>query len=110
MKIGAVYDATASVSSHAPGTCVAVSFPTWLVGQAGVFPVTCSTELAGDMVSANDRQTDIIYVITDTIWVPEPSPPLGERGKDHQRWRGDGQPARQRRYDLQLPAQGQQHL
>jgi len=81
MKIGTGYDTVASVSSHAPGTYVRVSFPTWLADQTGTFPVTCSTELAGDLVNANDRQTDIVYVITDTTWVPEPQPPLGGRGK-----------------------------
>jgi hypothetical protein len=81
MKIGALYDTTASVSSHAPGTSVEVSFPVWPAAQAGTLPVTCSTELASDMVRSNDRQTDVIYVVTDTTWTPEAPPPAGPKNK-----------------------------
>ena len=81
MRIGTGYADSAAVTGHAPGASVRVTFPDWIATQIGSVPVTCSTELAVDMVNANDRQTDNIYVTTDTIWVPEPSPPLGERGK-----------------------------
>ncbi len=58
MKVGTVYDDTAVVAGHAPGTAVAVQFPSWSVNCAGgSYPVSCSTQLANDTNPANDRRT-----------------------------------------------------
>jgi hypothetical protein len=57
MKIGAGYDQTATVSGHAGGTALFVTFPTWTASTNGTFATTCSTELTGDANSANDRAT-----------------------------------------------------
>jgi hypothetical protein len=63
MRIGSFYDQTASVSNHAAGTRVYVTFPAWSVLQArGAYAVVCSTELATDANPANDRQGGIVQV------------------------------------------------
>jgi hypothetical protein len=63
MRIGSFYNQTASVSSHGAGTRIYVTFPTWSVQQSpGTYTVRCSTELATDQVSANNRTTDSVQV------------------------------------------------
>jgi hypothetical protein len=81
MRIGTGYLNTAVVTGHAPGTSVRVTFLDWTANQVGSVPVTCSTELASDVNSANDRQTGSVLVTADTIWVPEPQPPQGSMNK-----------------------------
>ncbi len=61
MKIGTSYNKTATVT-HAPGTAVYVTFAKWTASTLGTFTVTCSTELAGDMVPANDKATGSVVV------------------------------------------------
>jgi len=63
MKIGTFYDQTASVSSHAAGARVYVTFPDWNVQTTGTFSVSCSTELASDEDATNDAQTGSVQVI-----------------------------------------------
>ncbi len=62
MKIGTFYNRTASVTSHTPGTKIRVTFPSWTAVQRGVHVVTCSTQLAGDTLLANDRRIDTVRV------------------------------------------------
>jgi M6 family metalloprotease-like protein len=62
MKIGGAYNATATVSTHAPGTSAYATFPSWVALPRGNLAVSCSTELAGDGNPANDRQTDSVMV------------------------------------------------
>ncbi len=62
MKIGAAYNETALVSVHAAGTYVHVTFATWTAMPTGNLAVTCSTELATDLVSANNKATDSVQV------------------------------------------------
>jgi hypothetical protein len=62
MKIGSGYNNTASVSSHAAGTCVYVTFPTWTANPGGTIAVSCSTELTGDATPANDKRTGSVLV------------------------------------------------
>jgi hypothetical protein len=62
MKIGAFYDYTAGISGHGAGTYLYVTFPTWTASQLGTHTVACSTELAGDAVPANDKQTGSVTV------------------------------------------------
>ena len=56
MEIGSAYDQTATVSGHAPGATVYVTFPVWTV-KGGTCVVSCSTELATDFINTNDKQT-----------------------------------------------------
>ncbi|MEO0078975.1 MAG: C25 family cysteine peptidase, partial [candidate division WOR-3 bacterium] len=62
MRIGSVYSRAATVPNHAPGTRVYLSFPSWVASPVGNMLVRCSTELAGDCRSANNRQTTVITV------------------------------------------------
>jgi hypothetical protein len=62
MRIGAGYNQTASVSNHLSGTRVYVTFPSWTASPVGPTAVTCSTELTGDQVLSDDRQTGGVTV------------------------------------------------
>jgi len=62
MKVGAFYNMTAAVTAHAPGTAAWVTFPVWNVTEIGTHAVACSTELNGDMVEDNNRQTGTVDV------------------------------------------------
>jgi hypothetical protein len=62
LRIGSAYDDTARVTAHGPGTAAYVQFPAWTTLGRGDYAVTCSTELAGDAVPANDRQTGSVTV------------------------------------------------
>jgi len=62
MKIGTGYNYTASVASHAPGARRYVTFPAWTASQRGSFAVRCSTQLAGDEATANDKKTGTVAV------------------------------------------------
>jgi immune inhibitor A len=62
MKIGAGYNATATVTGHATGTSRYLTFPVWTASPVGALAVSCSTELAGDLRPANDRQTGNVTV------------------------------------------------
>jgi hypothetical protein len=63
MRIGSFYSQAESVSNHAAGTRIYVTFPVWDVQQApGAYMARCSTELATDQVPANNRVTDSIRV------------------------------------------------
>jgi hypothetical protein len=62
MKIGADYNNTTTVTTHAPGTVVYVTFPTWMALPRGASAVSCSTELIGDAAPGNDRQAGTVLV------------------------------------------------
>ncbi len=62
LRIGTVYSRAATVTNHAPGTRVYLAFPSWVASPVGNMLVRCSTELAGDCRSANNRQTTVITV------------------------------------------------
>ena len=57
------YDQTATVTTHAPGTAVYVTFPTW-TSVVGTWPTSCSTELSPDMYMTNDKATGSVTVTT----------------------------------------------
>ncbi len=64
MKIGSFYDHTAPVTGHAPGTYKYVTFPDWNATQTGFsHPVTCSTELTGDVQPGNDKCSGTVSVL-----------------------------------------------
>lgn len=54
MRIGTLYDTTAMVTAHAPGTTRYVEFPQWTALERGTLVVKCSTELSGDDIRSND--------------------------------------------------------
>ena len=63
MKVGDFFTTTASVTNHAPGTKRYVQFsPTIVNWPRGTNPVTCSTELTGDINTANDKATGSVFV------------------------------------------------
>jgi hypothetical protein len=62
LKIGAAYNSTVTVTSHAVGTRVYVTFPSWTALPRGALAVTCSTELSGDLTPSNDKQTGSVQV------------------------------------------------
>ena len=62
MKIGAAYNSTVSVVSHAAGTRLYVTFPSWTALPRGWLAVSCSTELGGDVSQANDKRRDSVFV------------------------------------------------
>jgi hypothetical protein len=62
LKVGTAYEETAHVSGHAPNTRVAVTFPPHSDWPRGRWAVSCSTELAGDLNSANDRLSDSVLI------------------------------------------------
>ncbi|MEO0081708.1 MAG: S8 family serine peptidase [candidate division WOR-3 bacterium] len=62
MRIGTSYDTVANVSSHPAKTSVYVTFPQWTAQARGTWAVTCSTELGGDAVPANDKQSGSVRV------------------------------------------------
>lgn len=61
MRIGS-YNQAVAVSGQAPGARICVTFPAWTAGARGVFGVSCSTELAGDARTANDKQSGSVAV------------------------------------------------
>jgi hypothetical protein len=78
MTIGAFYNQTASVTSHASGTRIYVTFPAWSVQQArGSYQVRCSTELTTDANHANDRQTGTVQVSVHDVAAVSIQAPTG---------------------------------
>jgi N-acetylneuraminic acid mutarotase len=67
MKIGSGYDNTASVSGHAAGGYLYVTFPSWTALARGTVALSCSTELAVDGNRANDRVTGGVDVAVHDI-------------------------------------------
>ncbi|MEO0085044.1 MAG: hypothetical protein ABIK37_00245 [candidate division WOR-3 bacterium] len=62
MRIGTAYDTTVMVTAHAPNTARYIEFPSWTALTRGQLAVTCTTELSGDDIATNDRQTGLVNV------------------------------------------------
>ena len=77
MRIGSGYNRTATVTGHAPGTAAYVTFPGWTASPPGNYAVSCSTELAGDQVLANDKATGSVDVVLSDIGVVAILAPTG---------------------------------
>ena len=82
MVIGGVYEETAAVTAHQPGTALAVSFTDWLPPGRGSYSVTCSTELAGDSVPSNNTAYGNVDVMVHdaaltAIVTPKDTIPMG---------------------------------
>jgi hypothetical protein len=69
MKIGATYDNTATLSGPAPGAKAYLIFPVWTALPRGNLAVSCSTELAADQVTANDKLTGSVFVAVHDVGV-----------------------------------------
>jgi hypothetical protein len=68
MKIGSFYNDTARVTSQASGARTYVTFPAWTaLTVGGPYVVTCSTELATDMKTSNDRATGSVTVARPAV-------------------------------------------
>jgi hypothetical protein len=64
MVIGPGYDTVVGVTAHAAGTKLAIVFPNWTVSYVpGFYAVACSTQLATDTLTANDRMQDSVEVV-----------------------------------------------
>jgi M6 family metalloprotease-like protein len=83
MSIGTGYNNTAGIVNHAPGDRIYVTLPAWTANQVGTLTVRCSTELAGDPVSANDPQTGSVTIRAPAAagWFQKADVPSGPRGK-----------------------------
>ncbi|MEO0108511.1 MAG: hypothetical protein ABIK62_04985 [candidate division WOR-3 bacterium] len=78
LKIGAAYNATALVSGHLPGVTTWLTFPAWTASEPrGTYPVSCSTELAGDMVPVNDRASGSVTVQVQDVGCTALTAPAG---------------------------------
>lgn len=63
MKIGEFYIDSATVTLQAAGDRSQVTFSNWTVAEiGGPYTVSCSTALAGDMKSSDDKTTDSVTV------------------------------------------------
>ncbi len=62
MKIGSSYNQTVSISEHIPGSYRYVTFPACTAKQRDTNVVSCSTELATDMIHSNDKKVDTLFV------------------------------------------------
>jgi len=62
MRIGSGYNQTASVSGHEAGTRTYVTFPQWTALPRGAITVACTTELAGDQVTADNKVSGSVLV------------------------------------------------
>ncbi|HTW91197.1 MAG TPA: FlgD immunoglobulin-like domain containing protein [bacterium] len=74
--IGAFYTSTKTVTALAHGDSVTVTFDTWIAIQRGAQTAKCSTQLAADESTANDRATRAFTVrvrdvSVDSIMVPK---------------------------------------
>jgi hypothetical protein len=74
MRIGMSYNNTASVTNHAAGTAVYVTFPSWTATTRNWNLMRCSTELAADQVAGNNLRLDSVFVRVRDIYVV---PPIG---------------------------------
>ncbi len=63
LKIGNFYNDTIRVLNHPPGTKLYLTFPVWqCLNPRGIYPVSCSTELAGDTNRTNDKKSGIVFI------------------------------------------------
>ena len=77
-NIGTFYTDTQSVESLAHGDSVTVTFDTWVALQRGIQTARCSTELAADESTANDRVTRADTVRVRDIGVDSIMAPKGK--------------------------------
>jgi hypothetical protein len=77
MIIGGIYEQTAPVTGHEPGTMVSVTFPDWQAQFPGSYVVTCSTELAGDTAYYNNVAVAAAEVVVRDAAVSAIDAPTG---------------------------------
>jgi hypothetical protein len=61
-RIGTDYLSRAYVKALATNDSLLLSFQNWTAGPRGTYSISCSTELAGDLRPANDKQTGTVVV------------------------------------------------
>jgi hypothetical protein len=77
MKIGAGYNNTATISGPAPGARLYVTFPLWTARERGDLAVSCSTELASDVVAGNDKAIGSVSVAVHDVAAEAIVAPVG---------------------------------
>jgi hypothetical protein len=78
MKIGGFYNNTVQVTGHPGLTRLYVTFPAYSAWpRGGPYPVTCSTELTGDMTPGNDKKTGVVTVAVHDVGVTVIVAPVG---------------------------------
>ncbi|HTW92911.1 MAG TPA: CARDB domain-containing protein [bacterium] len=75
--IGAFYTSTKTVTALAHGDSVTVTFDTWIAIQRGAQTAKCSTQLAADESTANDKVTRNFTVRVQDVGVDSIYAPLG---------------------------------
>jgi hypothetical protein len=63
MRVGSVYDNSATVTAHAPGAWQYVTFPVWFPAARGTYAVVCSSGLSGDIDPANDTAMNSCTIV-----------------------------------------------
>jgi hypothetical protein len=82
LRIGAAYTRTVNVAEALlPDSTVEVTFPTW-VAETGDWAVSCSTMLAGDADSTNDKVSSSLRVFEQTLAIEPNQSDRLEAGKD----------------------------
>ena len=87
MKVDTLYDSTAQVTGHQPGTAVSVYFPIWTAGPPGGHAAAAFATLAGDLVPGNDTAVAACAVLPPVVqpWTedePLPGMPSDRAVKD----------------------------
>ncbi len=67
MRIGSGYSSPVTVLNHPAGTSRFITFPSWTANERGTLAVSCSTELAGDLIEANNRQSGQVVVVVRDV-------------------------------------------
>jgi len=68
MKVGAFYSDSATVTAQAAGARTYVTFPAWTANQVGgPYVVSCSTALAGDAGTSNDKAAGSVTVVRPAV-------------------------------------------
>lgn len=76
-KIGTEYNQPETAYFHQPNTEIELVFPGWYPRERGSWVVSCSTELLGDVVTENDRDTGTVFVRVRDVEVARVLVPTG---------------------------------
>jgi|GEM_PF-239078 len=60
--VGAGYADSVTIANLGAGTTTTATFANWTAGPLGSLATSCSTRLAGDLVSSNDKVTGTVFV------------------------------------------------
>lgn len=76
LRIGG-YNQAATTGVLLPAATCTLDFPEWQATTGGTFAVTCSTELANDLVPGNDRASGSVFVAVRDVGVSSIAVPTG---------------------------------